>query len=200
MIRRVKTGLSAAAKNENTLAVRNHPSRRFWQVSRRGAAQLCESSHGNSINGRLLNFGSVRTTSQTACAASRPSTIEDIRFAQSQIRGFALGSTGLHQGSGNRNAARRRARAPQRSGEQRRLLHSGRSLSDGGLRTHERGNRQGCRSQARRRLRSAIRRQAASGHRDLPCTWAGPTKSTPSAACKPSARWRSGRTNSPRLI
>ena len=89
MIRRIKTGLSAATKAENTLQVRNTVEGILGDIAARGGVAVREFS-------QKFDQWSPPTFRLTApeiadCVRSLPkSTIEDIQFAQAQIRRFAL--------------------------------------------------------------------------------------------------------------
>jgi sulfopropanediol 3-dehydrogenase len=89
MIRRIKTGLSAATKAENTLQVRHTVEGILGDIAARGGAAVREFS-------QKFDQWSPPTFRLTAdeiadCVRSLPkSTIEDIQFAQTQIRRFAL--------------------------------------------------------------------------------------------------------------
>ena len=89
MIRRLKTGLSAETKAENTLQVRNTVEGILGDIAARGGAAVREFS-------QKFDQWSPPTFRLTAdeiadCVRSLPkSTIEDIQFAQTQIKRFAL--------------------------------------------------------------------------------------------------------------
>jgi len=89
MIRRIKTGLSAETKAENTLQVRNTVEGILGDIAARGGAAVREFS-------QRFDQWSPPTFRLTAdeiadCVRSLPkSTIEDIQFAQTQIKRFAL--------------------------------------------------------------------------------------------------------------
>lgn len=89
MIRRIKTGLSAETKAENTLQVRNTVEGILGDIAARGGAAVREFS-------QKFDQWSPPTFRLTAdeiadCVRSLPtSTIEDIQFAQTQIKRFAL--------------------------------------------------------------------------------------------------------------
>ena len=89
MIRRIKTGLSAETKAENTLQVRNTVEGILGDIAARGGAAVREFSQ------KFDQWAppTFRLTQQEIedCVRSLPkSTIEDIEFAQTQIRRFAL--------------------------------------------------------------------------------------------------------------
>ncbi|MGB6308424.1 MAG: histidinol dehydrogenase [Steroidobacteraceae bacterium] len=89
MIRRLKSGLSAAARAENSLQVRNTVEEILGDIAARAGAAVRDFSlkfdQWSPAQFRL-------TTDEIAdCVRSIPSnTIEDIKFAQTQIRNFAL--------------------------------------------------------------------------------------------------------------
>jgi sulfopropanediol 3-dehydrogenase len=89
MIRRIKTGLSAETKAENTLQVRHTVEGILGDIAARGGAAVREFS-------QKFDQWSPPTFRLTAdeiadCVRSLPkSTIEDIQFAQTQIKRFAL--------------------------------------------------------------------------------------------------------------
>ena len=91
--------------------------------------------------------------------------LDDIKFAQAQVRNFAQKQRDDHAGPRGRDAARRRARPPPHPGELDRLLRAGRALSDGRLGAHVDRHREGRRREAHHRLRAAVPRRAASGDR-----------------------------------
>ena len=98
-----------------------------------------------------------------ALVASVPrETIDDIQFAQAQIRKFAEYQKGRAEGYRSRNASRRAPRAPQYSGRQRGLLRARRPLSHGRFRAHEHRHRESRGRGARDRLHAAHRRQSVS--------------------------------------
>jgi sulfopropanediol 3-dehydrogenase len=89
MIRRIKTGLSAETKAENTLQVRNTVEGILGDIAARGGAAVREFSQ------KFDQWAppTFRLTKDEIadCVRSLPkSTIEDIEFAQTQIRRFAL--------------------------------------------------------------------------------------------------------------
>ena len=128
---------------------------------------------------------------ERAIAQVRKRDLDDIKFAQAQVRNFAQKQRDTHARPRGRDAARRRARPPAHPGELDRLLRAGRALSDGRLRAHVDRHREGRRREAHHRLRAAVQGRAASGdrrghafrrrRRDLSC----------SAACRRSPPWRS---------
>ena len=79
MIRRIKSGLSAAARAENSLQVRNTVEEILGDIAARGGAAVRDFS-------QKFDQWSPAQFRLTA----DPSTIEDIKFAQTQIRNFAL--------------------------------------------------------------------------------------------------------------
>ena len=89
MIRRLKTGLSAEAKAENSVQVRNTVEAILGDIAARGGAAVRE------FSAKFDRWSPPQfrlTPDEIAdCARSIPSsTIEDIKFAQTQIRNFAL--------------------------------------------------------------------------------------------------------------
>jgi sulfopropanediol 3-dehydrogenase len=89
MIRRIKTGQSAEAKAENSAQVRHTVEGILADIAARGGAAVREFSQ------KFDQWSPARfrlTPDEIAdCVRSIPSsTIEDIRFAQAQIRNFAL--------------------------------------------------------------------------------------------------------------
>jgi sulfopropanediol 3-dehydrogenase len=89
MIHRIKSGLSAAAMAENSLHVRNTVEEILGDIAARGGAAVRDFS-------RKFDQWSPAQFRLTAdeiadCVRSMPSsTIDDIKFAQTQIRNFAL--------------------------------------------------------------------------------------------------------------
>jgi sulfopropanediol 3-dehydrogenase len=89
MIRRIKTGLSAATKVENTLQVRNAVEGILDDIAAHGAAAVREFSR--KFDQWLPPTFRLTADEVSDCVRSLPkSTIEDIQFAQTQIRRFAL--------------------------------------------------------------------------------------------------------------
>jgi sulfopropanediol 3-dehydrogenase len=89
MIRRLKTGLTAEIKAENSAQVRNTVEAILGDISARGGEAVREYSR------KFDQWSPPQfrlTTDEIAdCVRSLPaSTIDDIKFAQTQIRGFAL--------------------------------------------------------------------------------------------------------------
>jgi sulfopropanediol 3-dehydrogenase len=89
MIRRIKTGLSAATKAENSVQVRNTVEAILGDIATRGGAAVREFSQKfdqwSPAKFRLTRDEIID------CVRSVPaSTVEDIKFAQTQIRNFAL--------------------------------------------------------------------------------------------------------------
>ncbi len=89
MIRRIKSGLSAAARAENSLQVRNTVEEILGDIAARGGAAVRDFSQ------KFDQWSPAQfrlTADEIAdCVRSMPSsTIEDIKFAQTQIRNFAL--------------------------------------------------------------------------------------------------------------
>src|SRR5271156_2337773 len=93
MIRRIKTGQSAEAKAESGLQVRNTVEGILGDIAARGGAAVREySSKFDQWSPPKFRL----TPDEIAdCVRSIPaSTIEDIKFAQTQIRNFALAQRG----------------------------------------------------------------------------------------------------------
>jgi sulfopropanediol 3-dehydrogenase len=89
MIRRIKSGLSAAAKAENSLQVRSTVEQILGDIAVRGGAAVRDFSQ------KFDQWSPAQfrlTADEIAdCVRSMPSsTIDDIKFAQTQIRNFAL--------------------------------------------------------------------------------------------------------------
>jgi sulfopropanediol 3-dehydrogenase len=96
MIRRIKTGLSAATKSENSALVRTTVEGILGDIGARGGAAVREYSE------KFDRWSPARfrlTPEEIAdCVRSLPaSTVEDIQFAQTQIRNFALAQRGCLQ-------------------------------------------------------------------------------------------------------
>ena len=122
-----------------------------------------------------------------------PSDLDDIRFAQAQVRNFAEIQRAAHRGRRGRDAARRRPRPQEHPGQRRRLLRAGRQVSAARLRPHVGDHRQGRGRAARHHLRAAVQGQAGRRRSSPRSTSPAPTRSTASAASRRSARWRSAR-------
>jgi len=89
MIRRIKSGLSAAARAENSLQVRNTVEEILGDIAARGGAAVRDFSQKFD----QWSPAQFRLTADeiAGCVRSMPSsTIDDIKFAQTQIRNFAL--------------------------------------------------------------------------------------------------------------
>jgi len=96
MIRKIKAGVNAAVQAENSALVRNTVEGILSDIGARGAQAVREYSE------KFDKWSPPRfrlTTGQIAdCVRSLPaSTIEDIQFAQTQIRNFALAQRGCLQ-------------------------------------------------------------------------------------------------------
>ncbi len=89
-------------------------------------------------------------------------TIEDIKFAQAQIRNFAEHQRAALKDVEVETIPGRTARPPQHSSTHCRLLHSGRALSDGGIRPHDDRHGEGRWSGAGHGLYSSDQRQTPS--------------------------------------
>ncbi len=93
MIRRIKTGLSAETKAENSVQVRNTVEGILGDIAVRGAAAVREFS-AKFDQWSPPQFR-LRPDEIADCVRSMPSsTIDDIKFAQTQIRNFALAQRG----------------------------------------------------------------------------------------------------------
>ena len=91
--------------------------------------------------------------------------LEDIKFAQAQVRNFAQKQKATHARPGGRDAAGRDPRPQAHPRRVDRLLRAGRALSDGRLGAHVDRHRAGGGREAHHRLRAAAPGRAASGHR-----------------------------------
>jgi sulfopropanediol 3-dehydrogenase len=89
MIRQIKTGLNAQTKAENSLQVRNTVESILADIANRGGAAVRELSEKfDSWSPQAFRLSADEIAE---CIRSLPAqTIEDIRFAQEQIRNFAL--------------------------------------------------------------------------------------------------------------
>ena len=137
MIRHLKNSKTAEGKLEIQAQVRTTVEAILADILARGDAAVFEYSkkfdHWSPASFRLS------AAEIEACVRALPSrAIEDIRFAQAQIRNFA---------QIQKDALR---------GQQRRLLRARREISDGRLGPHERGDGQGGRGQAGNRGRTAV--------------------------------------------
>ena len=89
MIRQVKSGQPAAMKAENTLAVRQTVEKILGDISTRGEQAVRE--HSEKFDKWSPPTFRLSRSEIEDCVRSLPSqTIEDIKFAQTQIRNFAL--------------------------------------------------------------------------------------------------------------
>src|SRR6266404_1742858 len=162
MIRHLKSGQSAEAKAESGAQVRSTVEAILADIAARGEAAVRE--YSEKFDKWSPPSFKLSESEIAECVRALPSgVIEDIKFAQTQIRNFAL--TRRAAGRGGANTSGRCARPQKHSCQQRWMLRAGRALSDGGLRAHERGYREGGRRQAHHRERAALRGQAASCHR-----------------------------------
>ena len=89
MIRRIKTGLSAETKAENTLQVRNTVEGILGDIAARGGAAVREFSQ-KFDQWAPPTFRLTKNEIEDCVRSLPKSTIEDIEFAQTQIRRFAL--------------------------------------------------------------------------------------------------------------
>ena len=168
------------------------PSRRSSPTSTTEATRPSVATRSRSTAGRRRASG-LTDEEIAACVAAVPEqTLDDIRFAQEQIRGFALAQRAALTDVEVETLPGRVPRPPEHPGRERGLLRARRPLPDGRLGAHERRHGKGRRRAARRRVRaarSAGRRTRRSSPR---CTSAAPTRSSCSAASRRSRRWRSG--------
>jgi sulfopropanediol 3-dehydrogenase len=89
MIRRIKTGLSAETKAENSVQVRNTVEGILGDIASRGGAAVREFSE--KFDQWSPPQFRLSADEIADCVRALPaSTIEDIKFAQTQIRNFAV--------------------------------------------------------------------------------------------------------------
>ena len=141
------------------------PSRASSPTSKRAATPRCASCRRNSTTGRrgLPPHAAGDRAAPSAQVAKRD--LDDIKFAQAQVRNFAQKQRDDDERPRGRDAARRRPRPQAHPGRTRRLLRAGRALSDGRLGAHVDRHRQGRRREAHHRLRAAVQGRAAPGDR-----------------------------------
>src|SRR5450432_1551125 len=89
MIRRIKTGLSAAARAENSAQVRHTVEAILADIAARGGAAVRE--YSQKFDQWSPQQFRLTADEIAACMRALPvSTLDDIKFAQTQIRNFAL--------------------------------------------------------------------------------------------------------------
>ena len=160
MIRTLKPGASDEAKFAADRQVRQTVEAILDDIMQRGDAAVRElSAKFDRWEPRQFRLSAAEI--QGLIDSLPAQVIEDIRFAQAQIRHFAKVQRGRAARHGGGDAARRPARPPEYPGGQRRLLRARRPLPDGGLGSYERVDRQGRRRAAGRGLHAAAERAVA---------------------------------------
>ncbi len=101
MIRHIKTGQSAEAKAENSAQVRKTVESILADISARGEAAVREYSE-KFDKWSPASFRLSEADISKCMSALSPQVIEDIQFAQKQIRNFALEATRGAAGRGSR--------------------------------------------------------------------------------------------------
>ena len=135
MARWLKRGMDASAIKAADAKVRATVETILAQVDERKDAAIRELSE--KFDKWSPSISSSRPPRSSARSAQvRKRDLEDIKFAQAQVRNFAAEAEGDHARPGSRDAARRHARPPPYPGELDRLLCAGRALSDGRVRAH----------------------------------------------------------------
>ena len=124
--------------------------------------------------------------------------LDDIRFVQQQVRHYGAEAARIDERLRDRDAAGGAPRPEERPDRGRRRLHPGRQVPAARQRTHDDRHRQGRRREARGRRAHRSSRARCPTRRSPPCTSPAPTRSTCSAASRPSPPWRSAPRPSPR--
>ena len=164
MARYLKRGMDASAIKAADAKVRATVEEILAAVEAGGDAAVRELSQ-KFDNWSPPSFQLTAAEIERAIAQVGKRDLDDIKFAQAQVRNFAQKQKETHARPRGRDAARRRARPQAHPGELDRLLRAGRALSDGRLGAHVDRHRAGGRREAHHRLRAAVQGRAASGHR-----------------------------------
>ena len=164
MARFLKRGMDASAIKAADAKVRATVEGILAQVEERKDVAIRELSQ-KFDNWSPPSFRLTPQEIERAIAQVAKRDLDDIRFAQAQVRNFAQKQRDTMQRPRGRDAARRRARPQAHPGERDRLLRAGRALSDGRLRAHVDRHRARRRREAHHRLRAAVQGRAASGDR-----------------------------------
>ena len=192
----LKTARTAAERAEDDARVRATVETILSDIEARGDAAVRELS-ARFDRYEPADFRLTEDEIAAAIAQVAPRDLEDIRFAQAQIRRFAQAQRATMQDLEIETLPRRRARPQAHPGPGGGLLRARRQVPDGGLRPHVGSDR------VRRRLRAYRRHRAPPWTASrIPRSWRRCTsparpRSCASAACRRWARWRSARSRSP---
>ncbi len=182
MPRHIKSGALAGSQDEADAKIRGTVEAIIADVRARGDAAVRELSE-RFDKWSPPSFRLSEAEIATLVAKVSPQTIDDIEFAQAQIRNFAQVQRASLQGCRGRDPARRVPRPSAHPGRPGRLLCAGRALPDGRLGAYVDRHRQGRRGRAHRRLHPAQpgrpasrddRRDASGRRRRDPCAGRGP--------------------------
>ena len=141
------------------------------------------------VAGRSSGCRPPRSSAPSRRCAKRD--LDDIKFAQAQVRNFAQKQRDSVQDLEVETLPGVVLGHKQHPGQRGRLLRAGRQLSDGRLGAHVDRHRQGRGREAHHRLRAAVQGRRRIRRSSPPCISAAPTRSTCSAACRRSPPWRS---------
>ena len=158
MAKYLKTAAAESANEANDKKVQEVVAGIIDDVKKRGdvaVRELSEKFDGWSPS----NFRLSQAEIDSMCSLVPRETIDDIRFAQDQIRNFAEYQKAALREYRSGNAAGRSSGASQYSRWERRLLCSGRTLSDGCVGAHEYRHRKSGRGGTDYRLHAADERQ-----------------------------------------
>ncbi len=155
MPRYLKRGMDANAIEEADAKVRATVEGILDQIKKNGDAAVRELSE-QFDKWSPENFKLTPQEIEKAIGQVAKRDLDDIKFAQAQVRGFAQKQRDTHEGPRGRDAARRDPRPPAHPGELDRLLRAGRALSDGRLRAHVDRDRARRGREAHHRLRAAL--------------------------------------------
>ena len=126
MPRYLKRGMDAGAIKDADAKVRETVEGILAQVEGAQATQAIRELSKKFDNWEPKSFRLSPAEIEKAIAQVSKRDLEDIRFAQAQVRNFAQKQRDTHAGHRGRDAARRRARPQAHPGERGRLLRAGR--------------------------------------------------------------------------
>ena len=164
MARYLKRGMDASAIKAADAKVRATVEQILEQIETGGDAAVRELSQ-QFDNWSPPSFKLAASEVERAISQVAKRDLDDIKFAQAQVRNFAQKQKETHARPGGRDAARRGARPQPHPGEFDRLLRAGRALSHGRLGPHVDRHRARRGGEAHRRLRTAVQGRPASRHR-----------------------------------
>ncbi len=145
MARFLKRGMDASAIKAADAKVRETVEGILAQVEEREDAAIRELSK-KFDNWSPPSFKLTPQEIERAISQVAKRDLDDIKFAQAQVRNFAQKQRDTMQRPRGRDAARRHARPQAHPGERDRLLRAGRALSDGRLGAHVDRHRPGRRA------------------------------------------------------